>query len=80
MIDWSIDTTSDITLSNLMSKHELYCASTLMISSFGMAYFVGYAAGSVILPNLSDKKGRKNYFLGAMIFHLIALIAINFLP
>jgi len=50
-----------------MTKHDLICASKLMISSFGMSYFAGYAGGSLILPALSDKKGRKVFLAGAVI-------------
>ena len=67
VVNWSINHASNITLTNLMTKHDLICASKLMISSFGMSYFAGYAGGSLLLPTLSDKKGRKKFLAGAIL-------------
>jgi MFS family permease len=49
-----------------MKKYQLYCASDLLISAIGMSYFTGFAIGAGILPNYSDKKGRKWVFLASV--------------
>lgn len=51
------------------------CKSEFTISLFGMMFFTGFAIGSLILPPISDKFGRKNYFVGCLIVALAAFIA-----
>lgn len=43
-------------------------------------YFVGYMAGSMIWPPLSDKRGRKKLFMAATLSHFITLGGICLLP
>ena len=80
MINWQIDSTSDVSLTNLMSKHDLVCASPLLISSFGMLYFAGWAFGSLFLPNLSDKYGRKYFYFFFLILQQYAILILMGLP
>lgn len=51
-----------------------------MISSFGMSYFAGYAGGSLVLPGLSDKNGRKKFLAGAIITQACAVAGMLFMP
>ena len=67
VVNWSVVEASNISLNNLLVKHDLICASSLTISSFGMAYFAGYSGSSLFLPALSDKKGRKKFLAGAIL-------------
>ena len=62
-MDWSIVAGDPITLDNWMVKFDLICASPFFISSFGIFFFAGMAIGALVLPALSDKNGRKKYFL-----------------
>ena len=63
-----------------MTKHDLICAKPFLISSFGMLYYAGYTFGSLFLPTLSDKKGRKNFYMGAIIMYCLSAILMNILP
>lgn len=80
VVNWSVVKDSNITLTNLMTKHDLICASKAVISSFGMSYFAGYASGSMILPALSDKYGRKKFLGGAILTQSIAALGMLFFP
>ena len=64
----------------MMTKHDLICASKLMISSFGMSYYAGYAGGSFIFPPLCDKKGRKNFLAACLLIHTISVTVAMALP
>ena len=64
-VDWHIVKDHMYTLNNWMSKYDLYCASNLMVSAVGISFFIGFALGSAFLPNMSDKRGRKNAFLAS---------------
>ena len=80
VVDWKIVDNSNITLNNIMTKHNLICASKLMISSFSMSYYAGYASGSLILPALCDKRGRKKFLAGAILVHAISSFSAMALP
>jgi MFS family permease len=56
------------------------CSGELTISLFGMLFFVGFAIGSVILPSLSDKKGRKLLFACCLLTSVITSVIMIFLP
>jgi hypothetical protein len=58
---------SHVTLENWISKYDLVCADKFIISSFGMLYFAGFALGALFLPNMSDRYGRKNYYIGSLV-------------
>ena len=63
-----------------MTKHNLICASKLMISSFSMSYYAGYAGGSFVLPALCDKKGRKLFLAGSILIHSLSTFSAVVLP
>jgi MFS family permease len=63
-----------------MTKHNLVCASKLMISSFGMSYYAGYAGGSLIFPAMCDKKGRKKFLVACVFIHALATTAVIAFP
>ena len=63
-----------------MTKHNLICAKPILISLFGMLHYAGYTFGSFFLPNLSDKKGRRNFYLGSIIMQGISILLMNVLP
>jgi len=45
-----------------------------------MAYMAGYASGSLFLPPLSDKKGRKKFLIGALCSQITAVFLMLALP
>jgi MFS family permease len=47
------------------------CKSDLTIGWIGSILFVGWAAGSVVLPRLADIYGRKWIFLGSMMLNVV---------
>ena len=79
-IDWTIDWNAPTSLTNLMSKYKMYCDSSLLIGAFGSAYFAGYSLGSIIIPPISDKKGRKYVFLACHFVQAITAIILIVLP
>jgi len=52
---WHIVEDSTMTLDNWMKRWEMYCDSHFIIASVSMFFFVGFAAGSLFIPILSDK-------------------------
>lgn len=60
---WKRDRTSLVSFDNWMKDFNMDCASTVLISSFGMAFFAAYAIGNIVLPPLADSHGRKNVFV-----------------
>ena len=63
---WSIDWNDHNSLHNLTDKFNLNCASKLTISSLGMLFFGGFAAGSPFIPRMADVYGRKKVFWACM--------------
>jgi len=49
-VHYTIDWDDEYSLNNWMKKYEMYCASSFVISLFGMCYFLGLAVGSTIFP------------------------------
>jgi MFS family permease len=45
-----------------------------------MSYYAGYAGGSLILPALCDKNGRKKFLAGAILCHGLASMLVVALP
>jgi len=62
-VRWHIDWDNKDTLYNWMTHFELCCSPKIFISGPSMCFFFGFAVGVIILPALSDKNGRKAYFL-----------------
>jgi MFS family permease len=58
----------------------MVCADPFVISSFAMAFWIGMAIFSVILPNLSDKKGRKMMFFICLFICWLGYVVLIFLP
>ena len=67
-------------LDNLIEQYDMQCDGKLTISLFGMMFFLGFAIGSVILPPLSDKYGRKNLFLLSLFINIAMFIIDLLLP
>ena len=78
--DWIIDGDNELTLNNLVGQYELWCTSHLTISAIGMAYFAGFAIGALILPGLSDKYGRKRFFLAGLFLQFLSVLTCVLLP
>jgi MFS family permease len=53
------------------------CSGALTISMFGMMYFLGLSIGNAFMPTLSDRYGRKKFFVAGLIS--ICLIYITFI-
>lgn len=68
------------TLDNWTIAYNLECAGKLVISAFGMSYFVGYSLGSLVIPHLSDKEGRKFWFLVSMASVFASCLLMSILP
>mmetsp|Transcript_16487 Transcript_16487/g.27995 ORF Transcript_16487/g.27995 Transcript_16487/m.27995 type:complete len:250 (+) Transcript_16487:334-1083(+) len=79
-ITYEVVEESQITLDNWIKKYDLICAKPIIISSFSMSYFVGFAVGSIFVPTLGDIYGRKKVFLINMLIAEATMIAIPFLP
>jgi len=45
-----------------------------------MSYFAGYASGSLVLPALSDKNGRKKFLGGAILVQSVAALGMLLFP
>lgn len=63
-----------------MTKYNLICASHNLISCVGMGFFAGFAAGAAFLPNLSDKYGRKWYYIGSLVLQFVSVLVCCVLP
>ena len=79
-IDWHIDTKDPITLDNWMKEYNLYCESEIVIGLIGTCFFIGFALMSPIIPTLSDKYGRKWFFVGPLVVNAFTLVVILSLP
>ena len=79
-IDWHIDTEADITLDNWMKSYKLYCSGSTFISLIGTFFFIGFAVMSPILPPLSDKYGRRNFFLAALLVNAGTFVGVLVVP
>ena len=51
-----------------MKDFKMDCASSFLISSFGMVFFAAYAVGNIVLPPFADKYGRKKLFVIHLLF------------
>ena len=45
-----------------------------------MAYYAGFALSNLIIPPLSDKRGRKNWYLGCQLVQTLSTLVIVCLP
>ena len=79
-IRWHRDESSPVTLDNFINKYDLDCSGHLVISSFGMLFFAGFAMGSLIIPSWSDQYGRKKFFIGALVTNLACFILLLVVP
>jgi len=79
-ISWSIDQSSDITLHNWMTSYDMICTDPYVIGLFGSMFFTGMALCSPILPSLSDKYGRKWFFVGCLVVNAITFGIMLALP
>ena len=67
-------------LYNLTWKYNLHCSSQLLISSFGMLFFTGFAVGSFFIPANSDKYGRKLVLIGCLTLQLFTIASMLMVP
>ena len=79
-IDWTVNYESDISLNNWIKKYAMYCDDYTLISAFGMAYYAGFTFGNLIIPPLSDKRGRKNWYLACQLVQTLSTLVIVCLP
>jgi len=63
-----------------MKRYNLYCASGTTIGLIGTLFFCGFALMSPILPALSDKYGRKWFFIGALLVNALTFVVILSVP
>ena len=73
------DRRTDIEYFNLLTKFELYCDTTLVIS-IGVLYTFGILVGSIISSHFSDVLGRKPVLLISQILFGCAAIAMTLSP
>jgi len=79
-IAWRIDPSDEISLENWIVKYDLVCANPFLISLFGMMFFTGFTVGSLFIPNLSDKYGRKWFFVASILVQALTNVVIFMLP
>jgi len=65
--NWVINGDSTITLRNWVHKYDLYCGTISEMNGPATAFYGGLLLGALFLPYLSDKHGRKRFFLGALL-------------
>ena len=58
----------------------MICAGKLVISLYGIMFWTGFFLGSLVLPSLSDKRGRKNLFLICITVNLVCAVTMLVLP
>ena len=58
---------------NLIRKLSLQCATGSQIGLIGTIYFIGLTLGSLFLPPLADRYGRKKFILLSNLLHLVAV-------
>lgn len=54
-----IDYSYDDSFFNWVTQFGMQCAAKSDIAAFGTFYFIGNCVGSLTMPSLSDKLGRK---------------------
>ena len=79
-ITWDPDTDDPYTLDNWISRYNLYCKSSLFISSFGMCFFAGFAATSIFTTAAADKYGRKKIYMVCVWIQLASQAVVCFFP
>ena len=79
-IKWTVDQSDHISLNNWMQSYDLICTDSAIIGLFGTMFFTGFAIFSPILPSLSDKYGRKWFFVGCLTINILVFSTILLLP
>jgi len=79
-VSWHIDWESPYSLNNWMTHFELYCSGKMVISGAPMSCFLGFAVGVLLLPSLSDRYGRKKYFLLCFLVQELCIFPALFFP
>jgi len=57
-LEWRIDWSSEFSLTNWITRLDLYCADQMTLGLFGFFYFVGILVSAVCLGPLGDIYGR----------------------
>ena len=63
-----------------MKQYKLYCADKSTIAAMGTLFFVGFAISAPIVPTLSDKYGRKWFFVASLILNALVYLTVLCLP
>jgi MFS family permease len=66
-VPYSIDKDDKYSLNNWVEQLDLICASNQEMGWIGSSFFIGAASTCLLIPPLSDRKGRKQVFLVSMI-------------
>ena len=75
MISWEVDWTYSNSLHNWVTWLDLYCVESYQLGIFGSLYFLGFLISCLIFPPLSDKYGRRNFFMLGALLQLLAISA-----
>ena len=67
----------DSSLHNWVEQYDMVCMDKSAYGVFGSLFFFGVVIGSVILPRLSDHKGRKYVAAFASVGHLIGQVIVG---
>ena len=62
-IPYDIDYEDQYSLHNWVQQLDLICVKGATIGSIGSGFFLGWAAGCLVFPSLSNKIGRRSIFL-----------------
>ena len=69
-----------MTLNNLIEKYDADCWDMVWISLPGMMFFTGWTLGSLLLPALGDKYGRKILYVPTLCITFSSMVTIVLLP
>lgn len=70
-LEYMVDTESPSSLNNWIQHFDLECAPKKQWGMFGALFFAGVTSGSLIIPRLSDKFGRRKMAILGNMLHLV---------
>lgn len=68
---WEIDASNELSLTNWQQKLDLMCATPWKVGFLGSAFFLGWIVTILWVPGMSDRKGRRKFWIAGVAINLI---------
>ena len=77
-LDYVVNYTNATSLHNWVEQYDLVCTDDFQIGLIGSMFFVGWCVTLLIVPLISDKKGRKWIFLVSVVIMASSMVVMTF--